>query len=313
MIGTWSYGDEKGQYKNTKIVLNPSIDPSTLHPPAPQATWTFSNSQPFPIRVTDSRIYVDAKINGVPGRFILDTGASGIALFDEFANRANLKTVDRSHAFGIGGTATSLVRKADTVEIGGNTLSNVIVTSLDEQFQDSQNFEKPDGLMGFDIFAGSIVDLTLSAGTMRISDPSAGPAAPPVGGYPMAVDLANGTPRVPVKLDGKLEIVATLDTGAMALVLMSNQVEHHGINLLANRDTGFLGGNAAIGGIGGYEKTVCGPLSRIVVGPFIYTGIEACESPNWSLHNGLLGLDFLKHFDYVFDYPHGLLYMTHKD
>ncbi len=124
---------------------------------------------------------------------------------------------------------------------------------------------------------------------------------------PVTIDLANFTPRAPVKLDDKFEMMATLDTGASDLVLMSNQVEHHGINLLANRTAG---GNAIIGGVGGYELTTCGPLARLAFGPFIYTGTEACESPAWGLHDGLLGLDFLRHFDYVIDYPQAVMYIT---
>ena len=309
-IGTWSLDNDDGRYTYTKVTVNAAVGAVDLHPPAPKATWTFANNQPFKIRVTDSRIYVDAKVNGVQGRFILDTGAAGIALTDDFANRANVKTVDRSSSFGIGGVAKDLVRKADTVEIGGNTLSNVVVTSLNEKFNDSQNNEEPVGLMGFDVFGGAIVNLSLSSGTMSITDPSNGAAPAPQGGYPFAVDLATFQPRVPVKLDDKLEILATLDTGGSSLVLMSDQVEHHGVNLLANRE---YGGNAIIGGVGGYELTTCGPLARIAVGPFVYTGTEACESPAWGLHDGLLGFDFLKHFDYVFDYPHALMYMIpHK-
>jgi predicted aspartyl protease len=311
IIGTWSLGDDKGQFAYTKLTLNSAVTAADLHPPAPSATWTFAGTQPFPIRVAPERIYIDAKVNGVQGRFILDTGSAGIALTDDFANRANVKTVDKSSSFGIGGVTKTLVRKADTIVIGGNTLSNVIVTSLNEHFDDSLNSEQPVGLMGFDVFAGAIVDLSLSGGTMRITDPSAGPVSPPSGSYPVTIDLANFTPRAPVKLDDKFEMMATLDTGASDLVLMSNQVEHHGINLLANR---AAGGNAIIGGVGGYELTTCGPLARLAFGPFIYTGTEACESPAWGLHDGLLGLDFLKHFDYVIDYPQAVMYMTpHKD
>ncbi|MGB6986892.1 MAG: retroviral-like aspartic protease family protein [Candidatus Aquilonibacter sp.] len=309
IIGTWSFGDDKGQYAYAKIILNAAVAANDLHPPASAATWTFANSQPFPIRVTDSRIYVDAKVNGVQGRFILDTGAAGIFLFSKFASRVNLKTVDTSHAFGIGGITKDDIHKADTVEIGGNTLHDVILVSTDTQFKDTDNSETPDGLMGFDLFGGAIVDLSLSGGTMRITDPASGPARAPSGAYPVTVDLSTLTPAVPAKLDDKLEILATLDTGAGALVLMSEQVEHHGINLLARRGDSFLGGNAFIGGIGGYEATTCGPLARLSVGPFVYTSTEACESPNWGLHSGLLGYDFLKHFDYLFDYPHGVLYM----
>jgi predicted aspartyl protease len=316
IIGAWSFGDDKGQYAYTKLMMNATVSGADLHPPAPTATWAFTNSQPFPIRVTDSRIFVDAKVNGVPGRFILDTGASGIALFNEFADKAKVKDEQVSRSYGLGGSTKSYIRKADTIEIGGNTLSNVIVSSFDDQhrFVDKLNDEQPDGLIGFDIFGGAIVDLTLSASTMRITDPAAGPAAAPAGADPVTVDLSTLQPRVPVKLDDKLEVMAMLDTGGSSLVLISDQVEHHGINLLANRE-GWLGGNSAIGGVGdSYTVTVCGPMARISLGPFIYTGTEACESSGWDLHSALLGFDFLKHFDYVFDYPHGVMYMKpHND
>lgn len=313
MIGSWSYGDSKGKYTYTKLQLNPSVAPNDLHPPAPSATWTFANSQPFPIKVTPTRIYVDAKINGVPGRFILDTGASNIALTDDFANRANVKTIDHSKEFGIGGVTKDLVREADTLELGGNTLSHVLLSSLNITFNDAGNFEKPDGLIGFDVFGGAIVDLTLSNQTMRITDPSAGPAAAPQGGVAVPVDLSDLVPRVAANVDGKLPITAMLDTGGSNLVLISSEAEHHGVALLANRQ-GFLGANAGIGGIGGGELTVCGPMARITVGPFNYTGTEACESRGLGLHDGLIGFDFLRHFDYIFDYPHGALYMIpHND
>jgi predicted aspartyl protease len=315
-IGAWSFGSSKGKWAYTTITVNPVVSASDLHPPISSATWTFANGQPFPIRVTPTRIFVDAKVNGVPGRFILDTGASNIALFDEFANKAHVKTEERSRVGGLAGTQSAYIRKADTIEIGGNTLSNVIVRTFDDEhrFVDKADNEQPDGLMGFDVFAGAIVELSLSTSTMRITDPAAGPATAPAGAASVTVDLTTLQPRVPVKLDDKLDVLAMLDTGGASLVLISDQVEHHGINLLANRD-GWLGGNSAIGGVGeGYTVTVCGPMARVAVGPFIYTGTEACESPGWDLHSGLLGFDFLRHFDYVFDYPHGVLYMKpHND
>lgn len=306
IIGSWSFGTEKDVYAYTKIQLNPSIAASDLHPPEPSATWTFANSRPFPIKVTDTRIYVDAKVNGVPGRFILDTGADGIALTDDFANRAHVKTTGHARAFGIGGTTKTLVREADTIEIGGNTLSHVVITTLNESMDDRD--ERPDGLMGFDLFGGSIVYLTLSDGTMRLLDPSTGPASPPQDAVSIPVDLTSFVPQTPAKIADKLTISATLDTGGSDLVLLSDKIEDHGVHIIANR-SGFLGGNATIAGIAGDERTVCGPLARLQVGPFAYTGIAACESHNWDLSEGLIGFDFLKHFDYVFDYPHGALYM----
>jgi len=312
IIGSWSYGSDKGVYSYAKTTLNPTLSAQALHPPAPAATWDFANSQPFPIRVTDSRLYIDAKVNGVPGRFIIDTGAGDIALTDDFANRAHVKTVAHSTAFGIGGVTKSLVRKADTITVGGNTLSNVIVSSLNITLDDKKNYENVDGLMGFDLFAGAIINLSLSAGTIQITNPAS--AADGRGGYPMTPDLSNDVPMVPVKVAGKLTVNAILDTGGTNLVMLSNEVEDHGVHLIVNQENTFLNGNMIGEGVAGEEMLRCGPLERISIGPFQYTGLEACESTNWGLHDGLVGFDFLKHFDYVFDYPHGVMYMIpHKN
>ena len=309
IIGSWSIGDNGGKYAYTKIALNAAVGANTLEPPLPTAAWAFSNSQPFPVKVTDLAIYVEAKVNGVPGLFILDTGASEIALTEDFANRAHVKVVGRTSTFGIGGDATELVRKADTVEIGGNTLSNVIVGSVKISLNDTSGNQTlyADGLMGFDLFAGSVVDLSIGGKTMRISAPTADPPAAPPGSVAVPVDLTELVPRVPANLDGKLDVMAILDTGNAGDAVFSKQIEHHGVNIVANRQYGM---NAMMSGVGGEEFSICGPLARIGVGPFVYTNTQICESPNWDLRDGLVGYDFLRHFDYVFDYLHGIVYMT---
>lgn len=312
-VGNWSLGESKGQYAYTKITVNTAVSAADLHPPAPAATWQFANSQPSPIRVTDSRLYIDAKVNGVPGRFVIDTGASTIVLTDDFANRANVKTVDKSTGVGLAGVTKTLVRKADTVEIGGNTLSNVIVDTVNQKFDESQNNEQVDGLIGFDLFAGAIVDLSLSNHAIRILDPTT--TADGRGGYPLTPNLTEGVPEVPATIDGKLQVLALLDTGGLDFVELSSDVENHGVNLIVNSENTFLGGNAMVRGVGGGTEMVrCGPLARIQVGPFTYSEVEACESHDLTLHDGLIGFDFLKHFDFVFDYPHGVMYVIpHKD
>lgn len=307
MIGAWTFDKSSSVYSYTKLTLNPNLAASTLHPPASSATWAFTNPHAFPIKVTDSRIYVDATVNGVPGRFILDTGASGIALFDHFTKRTNLKEITESKSFGIGGETKSKIYKADTVVIGGNTLSNAYVSSLDENFHDRD--ETPDGLMGFDVFGGAVVYVTISNSTMTIKDPTTTTVDPSIG-YRVTPSLATLTPTIPVSIGGKLSVNVTLDTGANYLVLLSKELQSHGISLVANRENTFLGGNAAIGGVGGTEMVICGRIPPLSIGPIIYGDLNACESDNWGLHEGLVGFDFIKHFDLVFDYPHGQMFMA---
>jgi len=274
---------------------------------------TTANPKPFPIKVTQDRIYVEATVNGVQGRFILDTGASGIVLLDEFANRAQVKTIDHSIVGGIGGLTKALVRKADTVAIGGNTLSNVYVQTLNEKLEDKAYGESLNGLMGFDVFGGAIVNLKLSDQTMSIGDPAT-TTVDVNAGYLVHPDLTTFQPRVNARIAGSVSALALLDTGGGQVVIISKDVEKHGVLLVADREHTFLGGNRRINGVGGSENVLCGLMSGIAVGPITYGDINACESSVYGLHRALIGFDFMKNFDFVFDYPHGQMIMTpHKN
>ncbi len=314
MIGSWSIDGSKGVYSYTKTTLNGDVSESELHPPAAQATWTFRNDKPQKIKVTVGRIYVDAVVNGVPGRFILDTGASSIVLTDEFANRAHVKTVTHSRAIGIGGETKTLVRTADTIDFGGNTLSNVTVDTINQSFDDDKFDERPVGLIGFDLFADALVHLDTSNQTITIQDPST-TLTPPPNSVPVTVDLSARVPTVPMMINGKADVNAELDTGNTFYVLVSKQLRDRGVAMaIDNSQVGYLASHIIIGGIGGDEEVECGHLDQITLGPIVYQQASACESNSYGPHEALIGLDFLQHFDYIFDYQHSQIVMIpHKD
>ncbi|HET9028956.1 MAG TPA: aspartyl protease family protein [Candidatus Aquilonibacter sp.] len=319
MIGSWSLDGER--YTYTKIIPNPQLVDRNFTPPAPLASWTFGSAAPVPIGVTDERIYLNAKVNGVPGTFVLDTGASGIYLTDEFANRAHVKTIGTARASGIGGDVKTLKRQAKTIDLGnGNVLSNALIYTDNETYREGKFNQEVDGFFGFDFLAGARVSVNLGAKTMTIQ-PDDEAATAPAGGYVVSVDLSGDVPVVPMELDGKVNVDAIMDTGNAAVgVLASSKIRDHGVvmvsalraqggdGLIANQ--GFLGGNRTIVGIGGEtERVYCGSLDKVVIGPFVYQNNGVCLSANQSLHDGLLGFDFLKNFDYIFDYHHGTIVM----
>ena len=79
-----------------------------------------------------SRVLVDATVNGVNGHFIIDSGASAIFLNERFAERAKVaKVADAGVAIGLYGAQRATVRRIATLEIGGNTLSNVFGRSAE--------------------------------------------------------------------------------------------------------------------------------------------------------------------------------------
>jgi len=314
LLGSYRVDNDPGVYSFTKIEPNLPIPNTELHPPAAVATWSFANPNPFPIKTTDDRFYVDATIDGVPGRFILDTGASEIYLTDAFAKRSHFKTLwSNDDGSGIG---SSVVKsdgvKIDTLTIGGNTLSNVYAQINRSGFEGDK--EAPDGLIGFDLFAGAVVTINTAASTMTLADPST-----PVdtsSGLNVIVDLSSQQPRVPMTLNGSIAVNALLDSGDPAYVLLAKDlISRYGMRMLVdNSDVGYLQSHLAMGGVAGVEADECGHIESLALGPIVYQGTNACTSPSFDGREILVGFDFLKHFDMIFDYPHGRIIMTpHKE
>jgi hypothetical protein len=290
MIGSYRYADEKIVRTNQTFEPNVAVTTEDFHPPAPTAYWTFANDDPYPIKLTADRILVDAAVNGVKGRFMLDTGDDAITLDDQFADRAKAAALRGSgEAETMSGSVPTRVRRVDTLALGGATLHNLLVYSQDFRRRDYRglDWEGYDGLIGYDLFAGAIVKLGVYASNLTVLDPATDLSG--VGGIPLLVDLSDGVPAIPMTYDKSLAVNAVLDTGSPGIALIARDAltKHH------------------------LSTSLCGNLESLTIGPITYSSRTACAwGMVFSTKDVLLGYDFLKHFDYVFDYPHGRMFMT---
>jgi Aspartyl protease len=304
LIGSYRGADPAaGTYTYTGVDANEPIPDAELHPPQTQARWSFANSQPFAIATTSkpSRVLVDAVVNGVKGRFIIDTGASAIFLNEHFAERAKLeKVAGEGVAIGLYGAQVTGVRRAATIQIGGNTLSNVL---LEVQNFNSRRYwglddRDYDGLLGYDFFAGALVTLDPSTKTMTIADDTLAVADPQ--GIGVLVDTSNRIPTVPMTLNRSIAVNAMLDTGDPATVVFGPDILYKYHLRMARR----------IGTRAGAGSVECGNIESLELGPISYSGAPACklDSGIVSGRDVLVGLDFLQHFAIQFDYPHGRMF-----
>ena len=291
MIASYRIDDDKDVHTYETFEPNAAITDEQLHPPGATASWAFGGQDSFSISLTHYRILVDASVNGVMGRFILDTGADAIVLDDRFADRANAPALRGNGEAGtMYGAVKTRVRRVDALGLGGATLHNVLVYSEDFRDRDYRGLDRTgyDGLIGYDLFAGAVVKLDVYASKMTILDPSTDLSA--MRGLPLLVDISGGVPAVPMTLNKSIAVNALLDTGNPGIVFMSPELakKHH----------------LPIASLG------CGHLETLTIGPITYAGQAVCVADFPSTGDMLLGYDFLKHFDYVFDYPHGRLFMT---
>ena len=98
---------------------------------SPESAATVGPHEVAVIRAGDDNFYVLATVNGVPVRFLVDTGASGIVLTTSDARRLGVD-VGALNFSGVYETANGLGRgapfKADSLEVGDIRLSDVVMS-----------------------------------------------------------------------------------------------------------------------------------------------------------------------------------------
>ncbi|MBV8067863.1 MAG: aspartyl protease family protein [Candidatus Eremiobacteraeota bacterium] len=289
MISSFRFVGNRTLYRYEQFDPNVIISDRDLHPPSPSAWWSFRNGDPIPIVLTKNRILVDALVNGARGRFILDTGATAIVLDDQFADRARVQlTGGNGEAGTFYGKVKVRTRRADTIDFGAATLHDVLVDSEDFRARDFRGLDREgyDGLIGYDFFAGAIVKLDVYGSKVTIMDPSSDLDASR--GLPLLLDLSRRIPAIPITINRSLVAEALLDTGNPGVAFLSYDLaKTHDLRI---------------------GSPVCGNLESLTLGPIVYSGQSVCLD-NFG-GDMLLGYDFLKHFDYVFDFPHGRMFLT---
>lgn len=288
LVSSFRMDEDKDVHTYTSFEPNIPVSDGDLHPPGPTATWTFGDGSPYPITMTHDRMLIDVAVNGVKGRFILDTGSDSIVLDDRFADKVNATALKGgTEAFTMYGDVPTRVRKTSTITVGGSTLANALVFSQDFRHGDARGLDREgyDGLMGFDLFAAAIVKLDVYGSKITILDPLADLSGEK--GLPILVDVSDGVPTIPMVLNKSIDVNAMLDTGNPGII-------YFGPDLRKKR---------------GLKIPECGVLSSLAIGPITYANEQACDA-GFAANYMLLGFDFLKHFDYVFDYPHGRMFMS---
>ena len=85
------------------------------------------------VRAPDGHFYAEAQVNGAPVRFMIDTGASIVALTREDAQRAGIQFGDdRAMVRGVGGPVEVIPVTIDRVAIGSLSATHVDAAVADE-------------------------------------------------------------------------------------------------------------------------------------------------------------------------------------
>jgi aspartyl protease len=300
IISKWSV-DGGASYVATSVQVGVPVSDNDIRPPYPTAKWTYGAGAPIQVDLSRNSVLFDATVNGVKGRFILDSGASSIVLKSSFADRVGLKSVGSVAVGCAGKTGTNQVGKISTITIGDNTLHNVYVDSgLSESATE-------DGLIGYDFLANAVVNVDLEQSKMTVFDPSVMQAQAAAGSAVIVPDLSNGIPTIPVTFNGGTKANVAVDTGDGGSVVVSDALNTPG--KISFRPEGYTHFEGACGQAP--DPSPCGHTNSIEMGPIVYQNVPICFDVSWTSGNGgVIGFDFLQHFNWTFDYWHGVVLLT---
>jgi hypothetical protein len=175
-----------------------------------------------------------------------------------------------------------------------------------------------DGILGYDFLAGALVDVDTANKTLRILDPNLLEPTVAKGAYAFTVNLASRQPEIAL-LVNKVTTRAIFDTGNDFLAVLSDDLKTSGRLVVLNDVLNAGGGQTAdyqvsFTGVDGESNipAQCSRLTEIAVGPYRYQNVETCFGPAkvFGRDGGLIGFDFLKHFNWTFDYPESKLVLT---
>ena len=107
------------------------------------------------------------KVNGVPSRLMLDTGAGGIVIDRKIAEKAGVKSIVEDKLGGIGdkGEASAYLGYADKIQIGELEFENCFV-----QVVSGRSVIGDDGLIGANVFSHFLVDVDMPNEKFKLSE-----------------------------------------------------------------------------------------------------------------------------------------------
>jgi tetratricopeptide (TPR) repeat protein/predicted aspartyl protease len=107
------------------------------------------------------------KVNGASSRLLLDTGASGILIDRNIAEKAGVKSIGDIHIHGIGDAAATagFLGRAGKIQVGELEFDDCLV-----EVAGTRSVLGSDGLIGADVFREFLVDIYMPAHKMKLSE-----------------------------------------------------------------------------------------------------------------------------------------------
>lgn len=245
---------------------------------------------------------VPVTVNGMPARFVLDTGAERSVVTREAVQRLGLALDEwvATTMQGVGGAERHRNALPRSLSLGGVALQRRTITrdtSLTVARLPPVTATPIDGLLGRDFLASFDLEIDFPAHTLRLHDVHgcSGAFLPAADRFqPIPVEMpANTALVVPVRLGGVM-LRALLDTGANASLIAAPGMARIGLSPTAPADPEAA---ATVAGIGPATLRVgMRHFATMQVGPVTTTGVNLLVAPVHAVPivDMLLGSDWMQ-------------------
>ena len=268
-----------------------------------------------PFRIIRNMIVIKADINGEgPFYFILDTGVGYMVITDpEVVKSVDIirtRTIKMS-GLGEGRDLDAYVTNPLQIDIGGLTNPNLAAAIFKEDHFGLSNYAGMPiaGLIGYDFFNGLTVKIDFADSTLTAFNPNKFKLKKKYTGVPISIEGNKPylTAHIKMKDSSQRDCKLIVDLGA-----------GHPLSL-ENMHTETMGALKSIpANLGmGLNGLICGRISRVSeldIGQFVFKDVLASfpeENKNYIggvKRDGSLGIDILKRFHLIIDYPHNMIY-----
>ncbi len=292
-------------YTMTKFQWDAPLTADDFSAPPRRSFMTFPQSGKTTVSFDDDKdsgIIIEATVNGIKGRFLLDTGAGGTYFGTAFASRAGLTPLDATSTIGIGGASKDHYAKIASLQIGDSNVKDFygIITGA--------KLVGFDGLFGYDVLSQAVCAIDFDKHTVTFADPAMFREPSDVGA--VVIGLDDGSPQIQATLDQKAQVFMDIDTGDDTSMTFTRAFVDKNPGIVAKSY------DMTSVGVGGFESGYLGSLSELDFGPFKFYGLEADVllgfrgfSANKDVQ-GLVGYQLLKRFNMTFDYAANRMYLA---
>jgi hypothetical protein len=267
------------RYTAREVVKEPLVAPTG--PPV-----TFNDAAPV-AKLDGATPRFACRIDGVPARCLLDTGASGLAMSLDLADRLHLNPVGRIGIRGLGTVSSGVVR-ANALDLGSMRIGRALYAIL----PDAGGFGT-DVVIGADVIAEAAVRLDFAHETIRFE-----PTGSRQSGAAIPLIFDGFTPKVPIEL-ATTPCVLAVDTGDAASIDLSAAFskEHPGLFVPTQKRTILGVGGRGVQAIGSVNVTFADlHLRDVPVGVSDVPGGRSTDR---------IGAGFLSRFALYLDYASG--------